>query len=106
MSLSNEWSVQLTKRAERDLRRIRRDSLAQVRTTLNQLKSDPQAGEPLAGELMGVRSLHFSLPGSGQYRAAYFCKEDSRVCIVFMIGSRENFYREAERRWNALRSQE
>jgi hypothetical protein len=61
-------------------------------------------GEPLTGNLSGSRSLHFTLPGSGQHRAAYFCITDERTVLVFAIGSRENFYREAERRIRSLRS--
>jgi hypothetical protein len=51
--------------------------------------------------LRGVRSLEFSLPG-GEHRAAYYVLIDDRVCLVFAIGPHENFYRLAERRYEAL----
>ncbi|HET7034733.1 MAG TPA: hypothetical protein VFI42_03550, partial [Thermomicrobiaceae bacterium] len=57
----------------------------------------------LHGSMRGVRALHFSLRGSGEYRAAYLVLVDERVVLVFMIASRENFYAEAVCRYHALR---
>lgn len=74
-----------------------------IEDILLDLGEDPYQGEPLSGSLRGVRSLHFSLKGSGEYRAAYLVLEDEGVVLVFMIASRENFYAEATRRHQALR---
>ncbi|MFQ5796543.1 MAG: hypothetical protein ACE5JP_16040 [Candidatus Bipolaricaulia bacterium] len=54
--------------------------------------------------MKGVRSLEFSLPG-GAYRAAYMVQESEQVCLVFLIGPHEGFYKKAERRVAALRKQ-
>ena len=97
------WTVELTRQAERDLRRLSGQALEQAFRALSRLEADPLHGEPLSGSLSGVRSLHFRVAGSGHYRAAYCCLTDECVCLVFAIGTRENFYRDAERRWNALR---
>ena len=79
---------------------------------MKRLKTDPRAGHTLTGALQGARALEFSMPG-GQYRAAYVIQEDvpkqddpdetESICLVFMVGPHENFYREAERRLKALR---
>jgi mRNA-degrading endonuclease RelE of RelBE toxin-antitoxin system len=69
--------------------------------TILRLEQNPFAGHLLSGALQGVRSLGFSLSG-GAYRIAYFLHQDKKVCLVFMIGSHENFYEIAERRFRPL----
>jgi mRNA-degrading endonuclease RelE of RelBE toxin-antitoxin system len=103
MTNQSEWRIKLNRQAEKDLRKLPRSSLPRVYAALNKLTQDPTLGEPLTGNLSGARSLHFTLPGSGQHRAAYFVITDDRTVLVFAIGSRENFYREAERRVRSLR---
>ena len=95
------YDVQLTRSADRDLRKLRQWT-DEIEETLLSLGVDPYQGDPLAGSLSGVRSLHFSLRGSGAYRAAYLVLEDEKVVLVFMIASRENFYSEATRRFQSL----
>ncbi|MDQ3694500.1 MAG: type II toxin-antitoxin system RelE/ParE family toxin [Chloroflexota bacterium] len=63
---------------------------------LGELEANPLKGERLKGTLEHSRSLHFSLKGGGQYRAAYLFEGD--VCIVYFVGPRENFYKRVERR--------
>lgn len=101
-SSSEHWVVELTRRAHRDLRRFRGPAYDQVIRELGRLERDPELGEPLSGNLSGARSLHFTLKGSGQHRAAYFVITEDRQVLVFAIGSRENFYEEAERRVKSL----
>lgn len=43
------------------------------------------------------------MKGGGSYRAVYTILEDDRVCIIFLIGSRENIYEIVQRRWDALK---
>jgi mRNA-degrading endonuclease RelE of RelBE toxin-antitoxin system len=99
------WKVELTRSAQRDLKRFRGEAFRRTIQELDRLGTDPMLGQPLTGSMLGVRSLHFSLPGSGQHRAAYLCLTDEQVCLVFAVGSRENFYREAERRWKAFQAE-
>lgn len=97
-----DWQLKLTRQAERDLKKLSRSDLSRVYAELNKLKVDPSLGESLSGELAGARSLHFTLRGSGQHRAAYFCITADNTVLVFAIGSRENFYREARRRISSI----
>lgn len=95
------FKLVLTRKAEKDLKKLRHDlksALQQIKT----LETDPFRGELLKGTLQGVRSLHFSLKGGGQYRAVYVILPDDTICIVFLIASRENAYDEAERRFKGL----
>ncbi len=96
------FDVHLTREADRDLRKLQQWS-DEIEELLFGLGDDPYQGEVLAGSLRGVRSLHFSLKGSGAYRAAYVVLDEDEVVLIFMIASRENFYSEATRRFQTLR---
>lgn len=100
---NDRFDVQLTRQAEKDLRRLR-PWTAKATQVLLTLEQDPYRGHLLKGSLRGVRSLKLSLPG-GAYRAAYVVLEDERVCLVFLVGPHEGFYKQAERRFDALRRQ-
>lgn len=69
---------------------------------LRRLMEHPMAGHPLTGELKGLRSLEFSLPG-GAYRAVYAVKPKERVCLVVIVGPHEGLYERAARRVAGLR---
>jgi mRNA-degrading endonuclease RelE of RelBE toxin-antitoxin system len=89
--------VELTPQAERDLRHLRGKVLDAAVQRLNALASEPEAGESLSANLKGVRSLHWQ-EGRVQYRAAYVLIDEKATCLVFQVGTRENFYKEADRR--------
>ena len=95
------YRVELTNPAERDLRRMR-SAAEPALGELVALESAPQLGQMLTGQLSEVRSLHWRV-GKTDYRAAYVVLAAERVCLVFLIGSRENFYRDAGRRWEAVK---
>jgi mRNA-degrading endonuclease RelE of RelBE toxin-antitoxin system len=77
----------LTKHAEKQLRKL----LQQVWSKLLILETFPEKGELLAGSEEALRSFHFTVKGSGQFRAIYTI-EDEHVCLIAFIGPRENFY--------------
>lgn len=78
------------------------DQRWKVAQKIFEIEDDPYKGHTLEGSLKGVRSLEFSLPG-GAYRAAYIILEPDKVCLFFIIGSHENFYNKAERRYQAIK---
>lgn len=96
-----QYRVELTSRAQKDLKKIRHD-LANALRQIAVLEYDPMRGEPLKGTLREARSLHFSLKGGGQYRAIYVVLDDQTVCLIFLVAARENVYDEAERRMRSL----
>jgi mRNA-degrading endonuclease RelE of RelBE toxin-antitoxin system len=96
------YSVEVTRRAEKDLDDLGEEGAATATRALLALESNPTRGHTLTGSLTGARSLEFSMPG-GQYRAAYVVLPAERLCLVFMVGPHENFYREAERRYQRLK---
>jgi len=94
------YDVRLTRQAEKDLKALRA-YMDKVSKALLRLETDPYAGHTLSGSLRGVRALEFSLPG-GANRAAYCVMVDDHACVVFAIGPHENYYKMAERRYEAL----
>ena len=98
--MTEKWTIQLTKRAKKDLEDLQSDRGKALQVLLR-LEQNPMQGHPLAGSLRRARALEFSLPG-GAYRAAYIVNSDDHVCLVFLVGSHENFYEKAERRYRAF----
>jgi mRNA-degrading endonuclease RelE of RelBE toxin-antitoxin system len=94
--------VELTPPAQSDLKALW-EVYEEVEEHLRSLKKNPQKGHLLSGSLQGVRSLEFSLQGSGQYRAAYLFLEKENKVTVFLVGPHENFYDEANRRAKLLK---
>jgi mRNA-degrading endonuclease RelE of RelBE toxin-antitoxin system len=98
---SSRYSIEFTRETENDLDRLRgnRESVIEI---LLRLEEHPNKGHALQGKLKGLRSLEFSLPGSGVYRAVYQVQPDRTICLVVIIGPHENIYKKAERRVVAL----
>lgn len=101
----NQWSIVVARTARKDFVRFR-SVTNDLRQKIGVLRTNPDAGERLEGPLEGVLALKFSLKGTGECRAAYLKLPDNRICLLFLVGPRENFYREAERRFEALRWRE
>lgn len=98
---SARFRVELTSRAQKDLKKLRHD-LTNALEQISVLESDPYRGERLKGALREARSLHFSLKGGGQFRAVYVVLDDETICLVFLVAARESVYEEAERRFRSL----
>lgn len=99
---SERYEVDILPNAAKDLDKLRQDRERAVQEIVR-LETNPLAGHPLKGSLRGTRSLEFNLKGGGAYRAVYFVVNRERICIVFIVRSHENIYKEAERRYRALR---
>ncbi len=99
--MSDRYGIELTRRAEKDLNAFKQDRDRVVRE-IQTLKANPLAGHALKGTRRGARALEFNLKGGGAYRAVYTIVDNERVCIVFVVGSHENIYKVAERRYAAL----
>jgi mRNA-degrading endonuclease RelE of RelBE toxin-antitoxin system len=102
MGRNDRYDVEILPRAEKDLKSLRNHRAQAIRELLK-LEDDPLLGHSLTGSLRGTRSLEFNLKGSGAYRAIYTILDDERVCIVFLVGAHENIYKEAQRRWDAVK---
>lgn len=94
--------VVFTREAEKELANLRPWS-EDVLEVVMRLRDDPTLGHLLTGTLRGMRSLEFTVKGSGAYRAIYTILDDGQLCLVVLIGPHENVYKKAERRVSALR---
>ena len=95
------WQIEIHRLATKDLVRFR-SVREQFEHKVSVLETTPDAGPPLTGLLRGARALTFSLPGMGECRVADVKLSGARICLLFVASTRENFYREAERRYEAL----
>ncbi len=102
MPRNSRHEVEILPGAEKDLKALKQNKDQATREILK-LEDNPQLGHTLTGSLRGTRSLEFNLKGGGAYRAIYTILDDQRICVVFLVRSHENVYKEAERRWNAIR---
>jgi hypothetical protein len=101
--LGDTFAVRLTRAAEKDL--DGKQFLGwqdQVIDELLALEREPTRGHALRGSLKGARALEFSRAGT-LYRAVYVVLDAEKVCLVFLISSHENVYKEADRRAALLR---
>jgi mRNA-degrading endonuclease RelE of RelBE toxin-antitoxin system len=102
MARTDRYEVEILPRAEKDLQALRNHRAQAIRELLK-LEGDPLLGHTLTGSLRGTRSLEFNLKGSGAFRAVYTVLDNERVCVVFLVGPHENIYKEAQRRWDAVK---
>jgi mRNA-degrading endonuclease RelE of RelBE toxin-antitoxin system len=100
---NRRYRVDLTDGAKKDLKKLRQHR-EQIGEALERLETDPQAGHRLQGTLYRLRSLEFTVKGSGAFRAVYGVLETDAVCLVIIIGPHENLYERAQRRVEALRA--
>jgi mRNA-degrading endonuclease RelE of RelBE toxin-antitoxin system len=99
---SRPYRVELTEGAKKDLKKLRQHR-EQIGEAVLRLEMTPLAGHTLKGTLNGLRSLEFTVRGSGAFRAVYGVLEAETVCLVLIVGPHENIYERAERRVEALR---
>ena len=102
MTRTERYEVEILPRSEKDLNDLKHNRAQAVRELLR-LEANPRLGHTLTGSLRGTRSLEFNLKGGGAYRAVYTVLDSDRVCIVFLVKSHENIYKEAECCWEAVR---
>ena len=102
-STNRRYAVHLTNAARKDLKKLRshKDRIEEV---LGDLETNPRAGHTLKGSLTGLRSLDFTVKGSGAFRAVYAVFDDDTVCLIVIVGPHENIYDVAERRVATLRA--
>lgn len=99
----HRWEIVVHRIARKDFKPFRH-VLGDLEAKISILETRPDAGEELQGSLKGVRSLKFSLKGIGECRVAYYKLSSDRICLLFLIATRENFYAEATRRVEAVRA--
>ena len=101
--MNKTYSIEITKSVESDLNDLKSNRDLAVNKLLTLEKNPTKKGSPLKGNLKGLYSYKFNLPGSGAYRAIYYLKKDKLICLIILVGSRENIYYKAQRRYLSLK---
>jgi mRNA-degrading endonuclease RelE of RelBE toxin-antitoxin system len=100
-----DYTIEITKSVKVDLKNLKDQKEKAVKKIIS-LESNPiSKSKSLSGTLKGLRSFKFSL-NDGQYRAIFKILEDNKVCLIIIIGSRQNIYLEAKRRVDVLKRQD
>jgi len=101
----SKYSVQTTKAVEDDLDNLKHLKEQAIKKLLV-LEEDPKnKTSPLSGNLKGLHGYKFNLSGAGAYRAVLQIKGKSKICLLIIVGPRENLYQKAARRVEALKRQ-
>lgn len=85
------YRIELTRQAERALRRIAQSEsalYARVARAVDELGSNPFQGKPLKGELKGRYSYRV-----GSYRILYLIHRHHLLVVVIDVGHRRGIYR-------------
>lgn len=100
----NNYSVEIIHSVKDDLKRLKHQKETAVNKIIS-LENDPiKKSKSLSGTLKELRSFKFTL-ADGQYRAIFKILEDNKVCLIIIVGSRQNIYLEAKRRVKKLKKQ-
>lgn len=91
------YEVSVTKRAEKELKKLPPQIRRHVITETLKLAENPHLGEQLKGKFRAFRSLHLKIQNV-QYRVVYEIKDSHNVIYVYAVGTRENFYIRLERK--------
>jgi addiction module RelE/StbE family toxin len=94
----NKYRLLLSPAAHRDLKKLPTDVQKLIAYEhLPAIEKDPiGVGYPLYGTLKSERSYHFGR--KPEYRIIYYVENDT--IIVTIIGSRQNLYKRAKKRYN------
>ena len=102
--MKNKYSIEITNLVESDLDDLGSNQDLAVDKLLKLEENPAKKGSALKGNLKGLYSYKFNLPGSGQYRAIYYLKNKKSICLLILVASRENIYQEAQRRYESIKT--
>ena len=90
------FSIVITRAAERAAKKLPETVRKEIVAHAERLKGNPYQGEKLTGPLHFLYSLHFTVSGT-HYRIAYSVDEEKKMIVVYLVGSREGFYKRLRR---------
>ena len=91
MNAPERWRVELTRPAERDIRRLDRPVRERILSGLDALASDPPAGD--IRRMSGITPLQWRLR-VGDWRVRFSRDPESRTILVLRVLPRGRAYRE------------
>ena len=100
----SDYSIEIIHLVKDDLKRLKHQKEDAVNQIISLENEAIKKSKSLSGTLKGLRSFKFTL-ADGQYRAIFKILEDNKVCLLIIVGSRQNIYLEAKQRVKALKKQ-
>ncbi|SIR60464.1 type II toxin-antitoxin system RelE family toxin [Halanaerobium kushneri] len=100
----SDYSIEIIKSVKDDLKSLKHQKEKAIKKIITLENNPIEKSKSLSGTLKGLRSFNFSL-NDGQYRAIFKILEDNKICLMIIIGSRQNIYLEAKRRVKILKKQ-
>ena len=92
------YEIRFMKGAERYIKKIKGKNLkAAFQTAFLDISADPYKGELKTGDLAGVYCYDVYYNRINYEIAYQIFEEDSKLVVVIMTGTRENFYEELKR---------
>lgn len=80
--------VRLTRRAERDLKRLSQELQDRVKAAIRVLAEEPLRGEQLLGKFRGLRRYRV-----GEFRIVYALDKQAKAIEIITLGHRREVYR-------------
>ena len=85
------FQVVVTTSAKKSIKRLPPAIRQEIHDQAEGLAINPYLGMKLTGSLCFLYSLHFSF-GGVQYRIAYTINKEENQIVIYLAGTRENFY--------------
>jgi mRNA interferase RelE/StbE len=81
------YSVRVSNKFERDLRKLGRNDQDRVWKVLEEIQKEPYSYKPLGGQLSGMRSARV-----GDLRVLFTVEENEKRIVLLYVGHRERVY--------------
>ncbi|MDP2673152.1 MAG: type II toxin-antitoxin system RelE/ParE family toxin [Nanoarchaeota archaeon] len=81
------YEILFHKKAQTFFNKLDNSTKKQISIKIDKLKSNPELGKPLVGNLFGLRSLRVE-----KFRILYEIKKSQLIIYVLEIGHRKNVY--------------
>ena len=92
------YEISYSRPAERYLKKIKdKKLLSTFKEAIDKIKIDPYIGTKKAGDLRGVYGYDVKYAGVNYELAYRIYEENSRLVVIVLAGTRENFYEELKR---------
>lgn len=98
----NNYNVEITRSVEKDLDDLQNLRAKTVQIILTLEKEPLLKTKALSGNLKGLRSFKFQV-NNNSFRAIFKIYKEKKVCLLILIGSRQNIYKQAARRVKRLK---
>ena len=95
--MKKNYEIRLSKGAVRDIKKMAPALRGFIYSKIYEIAEDPYKNEKLSRPFKELRSQHSKFRGV-EYRVIYYIDEEGKLIIIALVGSRENIYKELNRR--------